>query len=72
MPALATAPAVLRLEEISKPALTTREAAHFLNRQPTTLQYWAAMDCGPIRPMRVGGRLMWRTADVKRLLGLPV
>lgn len=57
-----------RLEDIKRPTLTTEEAAHFLNRTPQRLRVWACRENGPIRPVRVGGRLHWRTEDVRRLL----
>jgi hypothetical protein len=50
--------------------LPTSEAAHHLNRSPQTLRLWACHDTGPIRPIRINGRLMWPVADIKRLLGI--
>ena len=53
--------------------LTTEEAAKTLNRKPQTLRKHACLGCGPIRPIRVNGRLMWSVADLARLLnGEPV
>jgi len=49
--------------------LTTDEAAAALNRQPQTLRKWAALENGPIRPLKINGRLAWRVADLQRLLG---
>ena len=49
--------------------LSTKDAAHYLNRQPQTLRKWAAYESGPIRPLRINGRLMWRVADLQGLLG---
>lgn len=48
--------------------LTTDEAAAVLNRQPQTLRKWACLECGPIRPVRINGRLGWRVADLEKLL----
>ena len=48
--------------------LTTEEAAKTLNRKPQTLRKHACLGCGPIRPIRVNGRLMWRVSDLARLL----
>lgn len=64
----------LPLEEIVRPILTNREAAFYTNKAPETLHWWASTGKGPIQPVRgPNGRLMgWRTADVKKLLGLPV
>ena len=58
------------LESVTKPTLTTGEAAHYLNRQAQTLRTWSCRDDGPVRPARIGGRLAWPTAEVKRLLGV--
>lgn len=48
--------------------LTTAEAADLLRRQPATLQRWGREGGGPLQPVRVNGRLLWREADVRRLL----
>jgi len=50
--------------------LMTASAAAALGRAPQTLRKWASHDCGPIRPLRVGGRLAWKVADVRRVLEL--
>jgi hypothetical protein len=46
----------------------TTEAAAHINRRPQTLRKWACYDCGPIRPIRIHGRLAWRVADLEALL----
>lgn len=48
----------------------TEAAAWHLARRPQTLRIWACHDTGPIRPIRINGRLMWPVADIKRLLGI--
>jgi hypothetical protein len=48
--------------------LATVDAAPFINRKPQTLRKWAALECGPIRPIRINGRLAWRVADLEALL----
>lgn len=48
--------------------LPTHEAAAAINRQPQTLRKWACLENGPIRPVRINGRLAWRVADLARLL----
>jgi hypothetical protein len=52
-----------------EPSLTTDEAAAALNLKPATLRKWACLECGPIRPVRVGRRLVWFVADIRHLLG---
>jgi hypothetical protein len=40
-------------------------------RKPQTLRHWAMKDgTGPIRPIRINGRLAWNVAEIKRVLGL--
>lgn len=51
-----------------KPTLTTKEAAHLLNRAPQTLRVWATYENGPVRPQRVNGRLLWATEEIVKLL----
>lgn len=48
--------------------LPTKEAAAAINRAPQTLRKWACLECGPIRPIRLNGRLAWRVADLHALL----
>jgi hypothetical protein len=48
--------------------LTTNEAASVINRAPQTLRKWACLECGPIRPIRIHGRLAWRVSDLHDLL----
>lgn len=43
-------------------------AAHHLTRQPQTLRVWACLENGPIRPIRINGRLAWSVAEIKVLL----
>jgi hypothetical protein len=47
--------------------LTTNEAAVVLNRKPQTLRRWATYENGPIRPIRINGRLGWRVSDLRAL-----
>lgn len=59
------------LDQETRAVLTTREAAHHLNRRPQTLRCWAMNDgTGPIRPVRVNGRLGWPVSEIRRVLGL--
>ncbi len=56
------------LEQVTRPSLTTAEAAHYLNRKPQTLRAWACMEHGPLRPLRINGRLAWPCAAIRALL----
>lgn len=48
--------------------LPTNEAAPLINRSDQTLRKWACLECGPIRPVRINGRLGWKVADIAALL----
>lgn len=48
--------------------VSTSEAALCINRTPQTMRKWACLETGPIRPIRIHGRLAWRVADLARLL----
>jgi len=59
---------LIPLEREPRAALPTPEAARHLNRAPQTLRLWAMRENGPIRPIRVNGRLAWPVADLRRVL----
>ena len=48
--------------------LPTVQAAAVINRRPQTLRRWACLEDGPIRPIRINGRLAWRVSDLQSLL----
>lgn len=56
----------------TRTALPTHEAAWHLSRAEQTLRLWACKQDGPIRPIRLHGRLLWPVSDLRRLLGLEV
>lgn len=58
------------LDRETRTAIPTREASRHLGRADQTLRVWAMDDSGPLRPVRVNGRLLWSVADIKRLLGV--
>lgn len=58
------------LNEAKETHGTTNEAAHWLRRKPGTLRAWANNNTGPIKPIRVGGRLAWPVAEIKRVMGV--
>lgn len=69
LPNRARLTAVVPLTAETRAALSTREAAAHLNRQPQTLRAWACLESGPLRPVRVHGRLAWPVAELRRVLG---
>ena len=58
------------IDQETRPAVDTATAAHWLSRKPQTLRGWACLENGPLRPIRISGRLAWSTAEIKRLLGV--
>ena len=66
----ATGPAFVSLDRETRAAVETACAAFHLCRQPQTLRSWASTEAGPLRPIRVHGRLAWPVAELRRVLGL--
>jgi hypothetical protein len=66
----ATAEKFPPLEHITRPTVETAAAAFYLNRQQQTLRGWACLENGPIRPIRINGRLAWKVEDLRRVLGV--
>ena len=58
------------LEYVTSPTVTTEQAGYYLNRRPQTLRIWACREDGPIRPIRINGRLAWKVSDLKAVLGV--
>lgn len=56
------------LDQETRSHIPTPPAAFFLSRKDQTLRAWACLENGPIRPIRINGRLLWSVADIKRLL----
>jgi len=64
------APVFPKLEDLTRPTVETASAAHYLNRRPQTLRGWACLENGPLRPVRINGRLAWKVSDLRRVLGV--
>jgi len=58
------------LEKECRAAIPTEAAAFHLGRRPQTLRAWACRENGPIRPIRINGRLAWPVADIRSALGV--
>lgn len=54
----------------SRAVLPTKDAAFHLSRAQQTLRIWAAFENGPIRPLRINGRLAWPVSELRRILGV--
>lgn len=59
----------ISLEQETRTAVNTATAAHHLCRQQQTLRSWACFENGPIRPIRINGRLAWPVTELRRMLG---
>ncbi|MGB4061124.1 MAG: DNA-binding protein [Burkholderiaceae bacterium] len=58
------------LESETRSAVDTSDAAAHLGRKPQTLRGWACLENGPIRPLRINGRLAWPVSELRRVLGV--
>ena len=56
------------LDQVTLSTIPTNAAAHYLNRRPQTLRAWACLENGPLRPVRINGRLAWPVPRIKALL----
>lgn len=56
------------IDQETRSHVETACAAFHLTRRPQTMRAWACLENGPIRPIRINGRLAWPVADIKRLL----
>jgi hypothetical protein len=58
------------LDHETRTHVSTGVMCHHLGRKEQTARGWACHEDGPLRPIRVHGRLAWAVADIKRLLGV--
>ena len=59
------------LELETRPTVDTAAAAHYLHLAPQTMRIYACKESGPLRPLRINGRLHWETKKIRELLGVP-
>lgn len=57
-----------KLREETRIALGTKEAARYLYVTEHCLYQWASEGRGPVKPMRMGRKLLWPVAEIKRAL----
>lgn len=67
-PKATTPPQFTPLELETRPTVATAAAAHYLHLASQTLRIYASKESGPLRPIRINGRLHWKTEDIRRLL----
>jgi hypothetical protein len=56
------------LEQEARSHVETACAAFHLMRKPQTMRAYACLENGPIRPIRINGRLAWPVAAIRALL----
>lgn len=56
------------LEQETRSHVETACAAFHLMRRPQTMRAYACLENGPIRPIRINGRLAWPVAEIRALL----
>ena len=66
----AEAPVFVSLTDETRAAVDTATAAFHLSRAAQTLRIWACKENGPLRPIRINGRLAWPVVELRRLLGV--
>jgi hypothetical protein len=62
------APQFPPLAQVTKPNVNTAHAAYVLDREQQTLRGWACHEDGPLRPIRINGRLAWPVSELQRVL----
>ena len=63
-----TEPKYTALLRENRTVIDTNAAAFHLGRKPQTLRKWACHEDGPLRPVRIMGRLAWNVADIMRIV----
>ncbi len=58
------------LHLVNAPTVGTEQAAYYMSRKGQTLREWACFDSGPLRPLRINGRLAWPVTRIRELLGV--
>jgi hypothetical protein len=60
----------ISLDRETRTHVSTKVMCHHLGRREQTARGWACHEDGPIRPVRVNGRLAWPVAEIRRILGV--
>lgn len=56
------------IDQETRSHVETACAAFHLMRKPQTMRAYACLENGPIRPIRINGRLAWPVAEIRKLL----
>jgi hypothetical protein len=60
----------VELDQETRSHVGTNNAAYHLSRAQNTLRIWAMRNDGPVKALRINGRLAWPVAEIKRVLGV--
>lgn len=52
----------------NRTVIDTNAAAFHLGRKPQTLRKWACLEDGPLRPIRIHGRLSWSVEEIRKIV----
>lgn len=63
----AQSPPYASLASETREHVDTACAAYHLGRKVQTLRKWACYENGPVRPVRIHGRLAWPVSELRRL-----
>ena len=58
------------LDNETRTHVSTKVLSYHLGRKEQTARGWACHEDGPLRPIRVNGRLAWAVVDIRRILGV--
>ncbi len=58
------------LDQETRTHVSTKVMCYHLGRKEQTARGWACNEDGPIRPIRVNGRLAWPVSNIRRILGV--
>jgi hypothetical protein len=61
-------PAIVPLDLEQRTHVDTASAAYHLGRKAQTMRVWASTEQGPIRLVRINGRLSWPVAEIRLLM----
>lgn len=61
-------PVFVPLDLEQRTHVDTASAAFHLGRKAQTMRVWASTEKGPLRPVRINGRLAWPVEGLRRLL----
>ena len=58
------------LKHETRTHVPTKVMCFHLGRKEQTARAWSCLENGPLRPLRVNGRLAWPVDEIRRILGV--